>query len=132
MDLNDPQLVQLITQEVIRILQKRGQAPFSPPVAAHNSEVRPPIGICTGDYSKFPELAGKIQVHPAGKPLDKSEEKPKPAEPKPASASGPTPAPALIPVAPAAAPKPEPVPLTGIITASPQTRLKKPVVRSLK
>ena len=24
------------------------------------AEIRPPAGVCTGDYSKFPELAGRL------------------------------------------------------------------------
>lgn len=59
----DPQLVQLITQQVLAVLRERG---IVGEVAATvrneqgtRAEVRPPIGVCTGDYSQFPELAGR-------------------------------------------------------------------------
>ncbi len=41
------QLIERVAQEVMAKLRK--------PVA----DIRPPIGVCTGDYSKFPELAGQ-------------------------------------------------------------------------
>ncbi len=49
----DQELVQRITDAVLRAL---GQSA--------TTAVRPPVGVCTGDYSKFPELAGKIRVSP--------------------------------------------------------------------
>ena len=52
----DQELVRKITQAVLEALGRLS------PVAA--TEVKPPVGICTGDYSKFPELAGKIGTHP--------------------------------------------------------------------
>ncbi len=59
MDPRNDELVKRIAQEVIRVLKERGVAP-----AGNAGELRahisPPIGQCTGDYSKFPELAGKL------------------------------------------------------------------------
>lgn len=49
------QLVELVAAEVVRLLQ--GQQTGK---AAPRADVRPPVGICTGDYSKFPELAGRL------------------------------------------------------------------------
>ena len=48
----DQELVRKITQAVLDALGH-----LSPTTA---TGVKPPVGICTGDYSKFPELAGKI------------------------------------------------------------------------
>lgn len=50
----DQELVRKITQAVLDALGH-----LTP---AQATEVRPPVGICTGDYSKFPELAGKIST----------------------------------------------------------------------
>ncbi len=60
----DRQLIELITQQVLSILQQRG-----PSVATNATTggvrsdapaaIAPPIGVCTGDYSQFPELAGR-------------------------------------------------------------------------
>jgi len=54
----EQKLVELITQEVINILRQRGSAPATGQRESR-VEVHPPIGTCTGDYSKFPELAGQ-------------------------------------------------------------------------
>ncbi len=51
----DQELVRKITQAVLEALGHIAPAPAA--------EVKPPVGICTGDYSKFPELAGKIGTH---------------------------------------------------------------------
>lgn len=51
----DDKLVQQITEQVMAALARHQSGAGSSPQA----EVRPPIGICTGDYSKFPELAGR-------------------------------------------------------------------------
>jgi hypothetical protein len=67
----EQQLVQLIAREVIAQLAKGQSASTSPAdVAAQvasavgaqqaRADVRPPIGGCTGDYSKFPELADRL------------------------------------------------------------------------
>jgi len=94
MDSEEKQLIEVIAQQVLNILQKQGDAaaPTSPrpvPPMVVPASVHPPIGVCTGDYSKFPELAGKT-VGAA-----------------PARSNPPAPAP----------PAHEPLPLTGIITA---------------
>ena len=67
----DRQLVELITQQVLAILQSRGQVEqggakpiASNPSHASAASIHPPIGVCTGDYSKFPELAGKLGSNP--------------------------------------------------------------------
>ena len=65
------QLVQLITQQVIAVLRERGAIGGSGnsadgggtsvlPGGTPRVDIHPPIGTCTGDYSKFPELAGKL------------------------------------------------------------------------
>ena len=60
------ELVQLITRAVIEALGQRGtnQAAATTTNLSAPVNVQPPIGICTGDYSKFPELVGK-QFTPA-------------------------------------------------------------------
>ena len=49
----DPQLVSKITDAVLAALAARATS------GTETVSVHAPIGICTGDYSKFPELAGK-------------------------------------------------------------------------
>ena len=66
----DPQLVQMIAAQVIAVLRERGLASGSAGTGGSSSsvapgtptrvDIHPPIGTCTGDYSKFPELAGKL------------------------------------------------------------------------
>jgi hypothetical protein len=90
----DDQLVRMIAQQVIEALRARGQGRGSAGEASQRADIRPPIGICTGDYSKFPELAGRLY---GGATVPGSAEQ---------SAK------------PQAAAKSEPIPLTGIITAS--------------
>jgi hypothetical protein len=60
------ELVQLITRAVIEALGQRStnQAAATSANLSAPVNVQPPIGICTGDYSKFPELVGK-QFTPA-------------------------------------------------------------------
>lgn len=60
------ELVQLITRAVIEALGQRStnQAAATAANLSAPVNVQPPIGICTGDYSKFPELVGK-QFTPA-------------------------------------------------------------------
>jgi len=91
MDEQTRHLVQTIAAQVIAALQQQGQIsdpPAQSPGPAEPAPIRPPIGVCTGDYSKFPELAGR-QVGAA----------------PPDTATASTPTMALIP-------------LSGIITAS--------------
>lgn len=49
-------LVDVVAAEVARQLRSVQEDKTTPPKA----DVRPPVGICTGDYSKFPELAGRL------------------------------------------------------------------------
>jgi len=67
----EQQLVQLIAREVIaQLAKKQAGGVTSEAVAAQvarqvaasepRADVRPPIGGCTGDYSKFPELAERL------------------------------------------------------------------------
>ena len=79
----DPQLVAQITKAVIDALQQDGNSASHPPAS-----IKPPIGVCTGDYAQFtdrPDL--KLDA-------ERSE--------------APDPPPAALP---------DPPPLTGIITA---------------
>jgi hypothetical protein len=83
----EQQLIQLIAGEVIAQLKARQRqaaaVPASPAHAAERSDadIHPPIGTCTGDYSKFPELAkrmnppqsaGDLQPAPAAAPPSSS------------------------------------------------------------
>lgn len=128
----DRQLVELITQQVLAILQQRGalggdaSPPVAPPVASsptasppganpssHNAPIQPPIGICTGDYSQFPELRGKLYGN------NPSASRPSPTQPSPAQSS--RNAPSHSPMPPAAQQPPaahQPLALTGIVTAN--------------
>jgi len=63
MDEKQRQLVEQIAAEVVKLLRQRGGA-ANPPQA----NIRPPIGTCTGDYSKFPELAGRTPSQPQTPP----------------------------------------------------------------
>ena len=103
------QLVQTITEQVIAVLRERGAntrgeaASAAGPGAPVRVDIRPPIGICTGDYSKFPELAGRLYavgsgaIGGAGSPRTY----PSPQPPTPQGERG-----------------PEPIPLVGIVTAN--------------
>ncbi len=46
-----PELIKTITDAVLEVLSRKADTASSP------AEVRAPMGICTGDYSKFPELS---------------------------------------------------------------------------
>jgi hypothetical protein len=61
MDQAHRQLVERIAAEVVKLLRARGGAPGA---STPQANVRPPIGTCTGDYSKFPELAGQTLSQP--------------------------------------------------------------------
>ena len=107
MDDTKRQMIELIAREVCAALKQQaantaGQAPDRGPAAHGGSsagpraDVRPPIGICTGDYSKFPELRGRLHgATSTGEPL---------AVPGDGGLTG-------------SAVNAEPLPLTGIITA---------------
>lgn len=55
----DEQLVQQIVEQVFAMMQQQGAASSQPGSAAAPASIHPPIGVCTGDYSKFPELQKK-------------------------------------------------------------------------
>ncbi len=62
-------LVELVAAEVVRQLRQPPGA-SAPETPAPSADVRPPVGICTGDYSKFPELAGRLHgTSAAAEPL---------------------------------------------------------------
>lgn len=67
-------LIELVTEEVLKALQGRSTpgTPGSPSTPGATTGklpartiVRPPIGQCTGDYSKFPEMSGQAIASPA-------------------------------------------------------------------
>ena len=92
MDEKTRQLVQSITEQVIAtLLQQEGQSSAAPSETTPRPGpvvIRAPVGVCTGDYSKFPELAGRqVGASP-------------PAGTLPDGAA------------------PSPIPLSGIVTAS--------------
>ncbi len=95
------QLVDLVTREVLRVLQSQSAAtaPTQPARPAETrTEVHPPIGTCTGDYSRFPELRGRLYDQ-------------QPVAPAPAPTAANADAPAVFS-------SNTPAPLSGIITAS--------------
>lgn len=99
LDEQQRQLVEAIAREVLTALgQPRpvnragGGANQAPPRA----DIRPPIGTCTGDYSKYPELRGRLY----GAGLEGDDDRP-PQQP-----------------APQYAVVSDPLPLSGIITAN--------------
>ena len=100
----DRQLVQQIADEVMAALAER---------MAGAASVRPPIGACTGDYSKFPELRGRRTADPApsGARTVGSES---PARTGGVNGVEPTPGPRPLPAQPA---NPAPPLLTGFVTA---------------
>ena len=59
MNESQTQFVERIAREVIAVLRQRRLLDSSSSRSAAVS-VRPPLGTCTGDYSKFPELAGRV------------------------------------------------------------------------
>ena len=120
MDSKDSQLVETVTQQVLAALAAQGMLSLEqgcvmtcPPSNSETANefvnaighsvasslpsvasINPPIGQCTGDYSKFPELEGKLYNTAANSSL---------------ASTAPT-----LPPAPAS----QPAPLTGIITAN--------------
>jgi len=119
----DRKLVELITQQVLALLQK-GSAMSAPAPSAsassglvpHTAPIHPPIGQCTGDYSKFPELAGKLYGNASAQPdggdaIHTNVRTPSSmARPQQGGAAG------VMQASPAHAL--DPLPLTGIITAN--------------
>lgn len=99
----DPKLVQEIAAQVMAKLGMSRPDPMAligqlpPPV-----HIAPPIGVCTGDYSKYPELAGRSAASPTRPSVG----------PEPSDAGSEP----VVPVVPAQLI--EPVPLSGIVTAA--------------
>ena len=63
---NDEQLVRQIVERVLAALHEQGQSstkdgasPSAPSGQNSHARIQPPAGVCTGDYSKFTELAGQ-------------------------------------------------------------------------
>ncbi len=90
----DPELVRTITQAVLEALGR--SAPSG------GASVKSPIGLCTGDYSQFPELAGKLTSEPVHASASTETEEPQPQ--------------AVLPATPVAMEISGPV-LKGVITA---------------
>lgn len=62
MNEREEQLVRDVVAQVLARLQgqqQQGAAPASPPSTQRAVAIRPPVGVCTGDYSKFVELQGR-------------------------------------------------------------------------
>ena len=116
MSQSQEELVQRIAREVMAALRQRGQLDNPPPREAP-APIRPPLGTCTGDYSKFPEMAEWLVGEAADRPPPSPPGLPPPSD----SASPPAPSPAAVPQPanpyPAPVPAPEPIALVGIITA---------------
>src|SRR5690606_12906424 len=53
------ELVQKIAQQVLRAIQAQAGEAAGGPKAEGPAPIQPPAGVCTGDYSKFPELVGR-------------------------------------------------------------------------
>jgi hypothetical protein len=73
----DRELVQKIAQQVLAAMSGSAAAPSRAAPAQPRAEIHPPAGTCTGDYSKFPELAARLappaapqaQPAPAAEPV---------------------------------------------------------------
>ena len=76
-----PELVERIVREVVAALERRAPEE-KPPGEAPGAPIRPPVGVCTGDYSQFPELRGRL--HGRGNP----DSAPRPAREGPAPLEG--------------------------------------------
>ena len=118
----DDNLVQMIAREVINVLRERGQlealrsSDGAPSPAASPAEVRPPIGTCTGDDSKFPELHVREDAPAPGSPGANGVAETPIAPADPGAAAPVTPG---TPDAPDAPQAPDNrIPLTGIVTAN--------------
>ncbi len=100
--LDDHELIAKITEAVLAALAQRGVGEAG--ASAAPAAIHAPAGVCTGDYSKFPELAGTPA--PAGSRAVVS-------PPKPAVAPPPALPPGVAPNGPAAGA----AVLSGIVTA---------------
>lgn len=60
------QLIELITREVMSQLASRQNSHGNTAAERPDADIHPPIGTCTGDYSKFPELADRLNPPKAG------------------------------------------------------------------
>lgn len=75
--MNEAELIQLITRQVMAAMnagpasapapvRTTPAAPVAPAISTSSpAPIHPPIGVCTGDYSKFEELRGKLNIAPA-------------------------------------------------------------------
>lgn len=54
------ELIELITREVMLQLAARQAGNGTTAVERADARIQPPLGTCTGDYSKFPELAARL------------------------------------------------------------------------
>ena len=125
---SDRKLVELITQQVLALLQKADVSRVAAPAASgpvpHTAPIQPPIGQCTGDYSKFPELAGKLygNASPASLAVAaaalKSANKSNQPDGGDTIAASPMASPRTVGVSPVEMASPQPLPLTGIVTAN--------------
>ncbi len=66
----DPQLVREIADAVLRRLGAGTPVVTAADPSTRRADVRPPIGVCTGDYSKFPELYGERRSGATGPVTD--------------------------------------------------------------
>ncbi|MAE62845.1 MAG: hypothetical protein CMJ18_01115 [Phycisphaeraceae bacterium] len=75
MEQDQQKLVEQIARQVVEILRARGANATDAPgaAAAGTAPIRPPLGICTGDYSKFPELRDRMPGHAAPPPAPPAE-----------------------------------------------------------
>lgn len=124
---SDRKLVELITQQVLALLQKADVSRVAAPAASgpvpHTAPIHPPIGQCTGDYSKFPELAGKLygNASPASLAVAAAALKSKGStQPDGGDPILPSPmaSPRAVGVSAVETSAPQPLPMTGIITAN--------------
>ena len=61
MDDQQESLVKLVAREVIEVLTNRGMIDPEPSDTTNPpAQIRSPMGTCTGDYSKFPELRSRL------------------------------------------------------------------------
>lgn len=112
----DPNLIKAIADQVLAALRGSTSSATSSPLAAP-AEIHAPIGQCTGDYSKFPELKHPQSASAPG------------AAPASSNPSSPASAPsaALSSVPPAVAPPPPVTALKGVITVSQLRTVRGPI-----